>query len=141
MNKSNKVKVFICLVFILIIGFVISDRINNENEISENYSFAYGKIYRKTKNWTNRNCTANYYYQFHYNGKSYKGEDCGHNYFVVNEKLFCKIEFSTKNPNQNKLNFSDLYVKKLSRENEIDTIYEPISENKVLLDKTTEGVK
>ncbi|MFG6687923.1 hypothetical protein ACGK9U_15180 [Mariniflexile sp. HNIBRBA6329] len=136
MNKSNRIRIFIYLGFILIIGFIISKSIKKENDISENYSFTFGKIYKKTKNLTDRNCSSNYYYEFYFNGIKYSGEDCGHDYFIVNDKLYCKVEFSTADPNQNKMYFLDLFLQKtINNGNKIDTIYEPLSENKEIADK------
>ena len=138
MKKEKVFKILYFLTFSCFVTYLILEGIDKENEISENYSFTYGKIYRKNKNWTRRNCSSDYYYEFTFNQKSYKGKDCGPNYFFASEKYFCKIEFSKVNPNKNRMKFHDLYKMKIiyNKHGKIkDTIFETLTENSELFEK------
>lgn len=127
-KKKIKLKSFVfkyCWVAIipfLAYFFILS--LNKHKEIDKSMNYAYGEIYA-SQPIHNRHFRKRYKYHFVYNGQKYSGSSSTQKSKNVRIGNIYKVEFSDKNPNDNRIIFEKEYLKVFKYDNNkiIDTTY------------------
>lgn len=115
---------------VILIAYFSSQQ--EEEDIEKNKSLTYGIVTRSTplvKKFSKRI----YHYKFNVNGKTYSGSSTGWISDNINYGNYYPVEFSTKNPEHNRIDFKIeySYVVETTESGKIDTTYIPKSEMKI----------
>ena len=99
--------------------------LKEKQELDQNKAYAYGIVTRSNSIYK-QHSTRRYYYNFQINGHNYSGSTRGYNSQNIEVGNWYKVKFSSRNPENNRMNFdleyyANLEIDSLGRV--IDTIF------------------
>ena len=142
LNAINYIKKNLWLFFIIPIGILAFIQSFNERKgIEQNYTINYATIINSRRN-NKQHTKRRYSYEFYYKGVKYNGSSSERKSKNIEIGKIYKVEFSDKNPKQNRIVFDKEYLRKINRDdngNIIDTTYK--SKNLFFKDEVKEIIK
>ncbi|WP_298507035.1 hypothetical protein [uncultured Maribacter sp.] len=131
-NTWPIIKEYYWIAFIPVAIFAFFSSQAEKEDIDKNKSIAYGLVTRSVplaKKFSKRS----YHYTFNVDGKKYSGSSIGWISDNIDDGNYYPVEFSTKNPKHNRMDFEIeySYVVNINNSGKIDTTYIPKSEMKI----------